>query len=115
MEKNDPRMSSWNTIETRLSGKVVSKTSQVRISSACSNFKPHKGMYSKSEMSNFKLLFHPIGQDRSGPNKSVRDKELISKKAEHLSITFGQYISTTDDPFIQSVNNRVLANSIRIC
>ena len=67
---------------------------------------------------NFKLLIHPIGQDRSGQKKSVRDKELISRKAEHLSITDGIFWSmylTKDDSFIQSVNNRVLTSSIRKC
>ena len=79
-------------------------------------------MHSKNEISNFKLLVHPIGQDRSGQKKAVHDKELISrKKAERVFITddltvhFGQCIPTKDDPFVRSVNNRVLATSIRLC
>ena len=31
------------------------------------------------------LLNHPIGYDRSGQNKLMRDEELISRKVEHLS------------------------------
>ena len=71
-------------------------------------------MDSKSEISNIKLLVHPIDwdifyfeQDVSGKKKSVRDEELISRKAEHVSITydltvhFGQCISTKD-PFVRS-------------
>ena len=53
-------------------------------------------------------LIHPIGHDRSGQNKWVRDEELISRKAEHLSTTndltvhFGQCISTKKDLFVRS-------------
>ena len=55
---------------------------------------------STSKISNFKLLVHPIEQDipyfeqdMSGQNKSVRDRELVSRKAEHLSITDGIFWS----------------------
>ena len=33
------------------------------------------------------LPIHPITYDRSGQNKLMRDEELISRKAEHLSTT----------------------------
>ena len=64
---------------------------------------------------------------RSGQNKSVRDEELISREAGHLSIHlsstddltvhFGQCISTKKRPLCLKycITKRVLANSIRIC
>ena len=79
----------------------------------------------RSEISKFKLLvtlpniiqkrakksvlpIYPIGYDRSGQKKSVRDEELICRKAEHFSTTndltvhFGQCISTQKDLFVRS-------------
>ena len=55
------------------------------------------------------LLIHPIGYDRSGQNKSLRDEEL--RNAEHLSTTkdltvhFGQCISTKKDPFVRNISS----------
>ena len=52
-------------------------------------------MHSKSEISNFKLLVHPIEHDIylvriiRERTKEVRAQELISRKAGHLSIING--------------------------
>ena len=67
------------------------------------------------------LLIHPIGYNRGGQNKSVRDEEFTSRKAEHLSIHisstddltvhFGQCILTKDNPFVRNIY--VYARGIR--
>ena len=40
----------------------------------------------KERMKQSVHMIHPIGHDRSRQNKSMRDEELISRKAEHLTI-----------------------------
>ena len=65
------------------------------------------------------LLIHSIEYDRSEQNKSVDDEELISRKSEHLPTTndltvhFGQYISTKNDPFVRNIYVYAVNRSIR--
>ena len=100
MRKNSLTKPTWNTLKIRL---FRTHTQEARTRSACSNFKNayDPECISKAKFSNFKLLvtlsnnteagkksvllIHPIGYDRSGQNKLMRDEELISRKAEHLS------------------------------
>ena len=73
-------------------------------------------MRSKSEIPSY--WFTP--SDKTGADKrSQCATESLFLEERNISQSqmayFGQCISTKDDPFIQSVNDRVLANSIRIC
>ena len=105
MKKNDPTLPAWNTIETRLPGKVVFENTARAYQQCKLKFQTHEGMHSKSKISNFKLLVHPIeqdifyfGQDMNGQKKLVRDKELISRKAEHFSIADGIFLVNVFQP-----------------
>ena len=103
---------------------------QVRTSSACSTFKRMRECIprAKFQISSYwsipsERILSYSGQDMSGQNKSARDKELICRKAEHLSVTDGftdgiswSMCFNQKWPFHSKlfITNRVLANSIRI-
>ena len=124
MRKNSLTLSTWNTLETRAlgyqAGQAVSKTLQVRTSSACSNFKPHEedpSLVNASQKQNFK--FQATGSPRrtwyflfskkyESEQKSQYNKEPTSRKGKHLPIRndltvyFGQCILTKDDLFARN-------------
>ena len=59
-------------------------------------------------------------QDESGQKIQCATKSLVLllEKKNHLNnptVQFGQCISTKSDPFVRSIPNYVLANSIRTC
>ena len=113
MRKNSLTLSTWNTVELGYFRHITSSAYQqcmlknlkrIRFPECISKAKflisnywrPYR-IIRKWEKESV-LLIHPIAYDRSGQNKSVRDEELISRKAEHLSI----HLSSTDDLTIQS-------------
>ena len=87
-------------------------------------------MYPNREISNFKLMVHPIEHDisyfkkiRKRTNEILRDTEPTFTLEEqdhfsimrwHILVNVFQCISTKDGPFVPSIiTNRVLENSIR--
>ena len=105
MEKDALTLPTWNALKTTKVGyfKIIASAYQQCM---CSNFK--RIMHSKNEFFNLLLAL----QNNTEAGKRVSETESLLLLKNHMIFQvqmahFGQCISTKDDPFVRSVNNRV--------